>query len=73
MKTPGEPGVKIEEMTRFPLWVNCYFEKKQRLFRIKPITGPEETGPDPNLNVKGRQRISEVWAETEALLNNWGK
>ncbi|MCL6590446.1 MAG: CapA family protein [Firmicutes bacterium] len=72
MKTPDEPGIRIVEITRFPLWVNCYIEKNRRHYRIKPVTGLEEPGPDPNLNEKARQRMREVWVETEALLNNWG-
>ena len=72
-KAPEEPGIQIVEMNRYPLWVNSYLEKNRRFYRVKPVTGPEEPGTDPYLNAKGRQRIREVWEETEALLNNWGK
>jgi poly-gamma-glutamate synthesis protein (capsule biosynthesis protein) len=65
------PGVSIAETGYTPLWVNRYLEQGKYHYRIMKVTSEEYQGNDPSIDGTARQRMGEVFKETQELMGSW--
>lgn len=67
-KSAGKTGAVIKMVEHLPIWVHRYLDGNRYRYVIKKVSGPDA---DPSLPLKARQRMNEVWEETEMLFNDW--
>ncbi len=65
------PGVSIAETGYTPLWVHRYLEQGKYHYRIMKVTGAEYQGNNPWVDGAARQRMGEVFTETQELMDGW--
>lgn len=70
-KSAVRPGVEIKVVNHLPVWVHRYLAGDRYRYVIKKVAGPGEPDPAASLTSKARQRMIEVWEETEVLINDW--
>jgi poly-gamma-glutamate synthesis protein (capsule biosynthesis protein) len=61
------PGIDIELLSCFPLWVY----KSNHQYRIFQVPPPESITTVPSLSPPIRQKMLEVWSDTEKTLLRW--
>ena len=71
-KTADETGLSIAGESHAPLWVNRFLADKKIHYRIK-LVAAQDNHCDPDLDFNGPARMTQVWEETEALINGWSK
>lgn len=71
VKDPAKPGIIIDEISHLPIWVNRYLADGKYQYRLLKVTGPSYSGNDPAMTPEKRRQYTEVWNDTQQLLQSW--